>query len=580
MSAIYNEANQWAPRIIDVNSSSDGSLTKVNIQGMTPGQIESLKETALDEAFLYRQTTLAGISGVRTHGLWDLMMSRIKNVGNEITPQSVGTNKSYFLPYILREQEDYINVNSFIIEAGGLNPNAGSMVGGVYHRTDTWRLTVTTPSYGLSDLALTSPVKNPQRYFLPGSDIYVLTKNGNAGQTLAFRVVDSEFAGTSNIAGNSNDAAYVIVEPKYTEGYLTGDDLAAYRPVNGLVQLGVNSVSDYESWAHNHPSELSRRMLAFWPQTSRFTRVWDDVYEDYLKQIMAGNVNPYLQRFRELPLAEQNRQQYARYQKNMLNSFFYGEPINENQTVEGYRNLPKVKDPRGAGSFLEYKCDALGIRTQLNTTGRVFDQNSLALNLNTLEEQVYILKRHREVNGGTIDDIDVLTDKSTANRIKTLMAGYYQARYGIHWTRELQNSGKVTFGDLTMWNYNSYELDEAQVRLNVITEPFFADHKAQFVKAAAVNGASGLTNRGNCLWFIDWSDIQFGVTKVGSRKSATPNLETDPDFRNVIKANITHTEMESVSWTPIINDPRKSLVWENFSDEVPEYTWQDAAPIS
>jgi hypothetical protein len=563
---------------MDVSSSSDGSLTKVDIQGMTPSEIEDLKDTAIDEAFLYRQTTLAGISGVRSLGLWDLMMSRIKNVGNEITPQSVGENKSYFLPFILREQEDYINVNSFILEAGGANPNAGEMVGGVYHRTDTWRLTVTTPSYGVSELALTSPVKNPQRYFLPGSDVYVLTKNGNAGQTLTFRVVDAEFGGTSGNTGN--DSAYVIVEPKFTEGYLTGDDLAAYQPTNGLVQLGVNSVSDYESWAYNHPSELSRRMLAFWPQTSRFTRQWDDAYEDYLGQIMAGKVNPYLQRFRELPLAEQNRQQYARYQRNMLNSFFYGEAINENQTVEGYRNLPKVNDPRGVGSFLEYKCDALGLRTQLNATGRVIDQNSQALNLNTLEEQLYILKRHREVNGGSVDDIDVLTDKSTANRIKTLFAGYYQQRYGIAWQRELQ-SGKVSYGDLTVWNYNTYELDEAQVRLNVITEPFFADHKAQFAQAASqVPGASGLSNRGNCLWFIDWSDVQFGVTKVGSRTSTTPHLETDPDYKHVIAANTTKTEMESVSWTPIINDPRKSLVWENFSDEVPSYTWQDAAPTS
>lgn len=570
--------NQTGPRIMDVSSSSDGSLTKVDIQGMTPSEIEGLKDTAIDEAFLYRQTTLAGISGVRSLGLWDLMMSRIKNVGNEITPQSVGENKSYFLPFILREQEDYINVNSFILEAGAANPNAGEMVGGVYHRTDTWRLTVTTPSYGVSELALTSPVKNPQRYFLPGSDIYVLTKKGNAGQTLTFRVVDAEFGGTSGNTGN--DAAYVIVEPKTTEGHLTGDDLADYQPTNGLVQLGVNSVSDYESWAHNHPSELSRRMLAFWPQTSRFTRQWDDVYEEYLDQIMSGKVNPYLQRFRELPLAEQNRQQYARYQRNLLNSFFYGEAINENQTVEGYRNLPKVNDPRGVGSFLEYKCDALGLRTQLNATGRVIDQNSQALNLNTLEEQLYILKRHREVNGGSVDDIDVLTDKSTANRIKTLMAGYYQARYGVSWQRELQ-SGKVTFGDLTVWNYNTYEMDDAQVRLNVITEPFFADHKAQFAQVASqIPGASGLSNRGNCMWFIDWSDVQFGVTKVGSRTSTTPHLETDPDFKHVIAANTTKTEMESVSWTPIINDPRKSLVWENFSDEVPEYTWEDAAPTS
>jgi len=563
MADIYN---QCGPRIIDVSNSCDGSLTKADIQGMTPGTLESLKDTAIGEAFLFRQTTLAGISGVRENSLWDLLMSKIKNVGNEITESSIGPNKSFLLPYFLREQEDYINVNSLIIEAGGANPLAGTTVGGLYHRNDTWRLTVATPTYSASELALTSPVKNVERYFLPGEYIIVLTKSGNDAKTLHFKIVDSESAG--------NNKAYVIVEPSYTEGYVAAEGiLADYQPTNGIVQMGVNSVSDYESWCHNQPSELSRRMLAFWPQTSRFTRCWDDVYAEYLEAIFDGKINPYLERFKELPMAEQNRQQFAVYQRKLLNSFFFGEAINEFQTVETYRQLPEVRDPRGANSLLEYKSNALGVRTQLNACGRVIDRSSAALNLNELEEQLYILKRNREVNGGSVDSIDVMTDKSTANRIKTLMASYYKARYGIGWERQMQPTEKIKFGQQTMWNYNTYEMDEAQVQLNVITEPFFADFKSHASKA-------GVATRGNMLLFIDWNDVQFGVTKVGSRKSNTPDVDTDPDFRCIIKANITHTEMESVSWTPIINDPRKSLIWENFSDECPTYTYEDCAVTS
>ncbi len=562
MADIYN---QCGPRVIDVSSSCDGSLTKADIQGMTPGTLESLKDTAIGEAFLYRQTTLAGISGVRENSLWDLLMSRIKNVGNEITESTMGPNKSFLLPYFMREQEDYINVNSLVISAGSTNPLAGTTVGGVVHRNDSWRLTVETPTYTSSELALTSPVKNVERYFLPGEYIIVLGKSGNDATTSYFKVVDSESAGS--------DKAYVIVEPNYSEGYLTGADLDPYKPTSGVVQLGVNSISDYESWCHNQPSELSRRMLAFWPQTSRFTRCWDDVYKEYLDQIFDGNINPYLERFKELPMAAQNRQQFATYQRKMLNSFFFGEAINENQTVETYRNLPEVRDPRGNNSFLEYKSNALGVRTQLNACGRVIDRSSAALNINELEEQLYILKRYREVDGGSVDSIDVMTDKATANRLKTLMASYYKARYGMGWERQLKPTEKIQFGQQTMWNYNSYEMDDAQVQLNVITEPFFADQKSHFTKA-------GIPGRGNCLMFVHWDDVQFGVAKVGSRKSDTPNIDTDPDLNCTIKANIKHTEMESVSWTPIINDPRKSLIWENFSDDCPIYTYEDCGVTS
>ena len=100
MSDIFS---QCGPRIIDVSNSCDGSLTKADITGLTPAKMEELKDTAFMEFFLYRQTTMARMSGVRENSMWDLMTSRISNVKGEISKQNLGPNKSFFLPYILRE---------------------------------------------------------------------------------------------------------------------------------------------------------------------------------------------------------------------------------------------------------------------------------------------------------------------------------------------------------------------------------------------------------------------------------------------------------------------------------------------
>jgi hypothetical protein len=529
---------------------------------MTPDTLVGLKDTAIGEAFLYRQTVHAGLSGVRENSLWDLLMSRISNVGDEITESSVGKNKSFFLPYFMREQEDHINAHAFAIHDGDANPLAGSTVGGVYHRTDTWRLTVKVPDYtGISQFALTSPLTNIERYFLPGEYLITLGLNGANGTTTYMRIVDVQSAG--------NNMAYVIVEPNHREAPAQ----TVFQPTAGLVQLGVNRVSDYKPWAYNQPSDLSRRLLAYWPQYSRFTRCWDDLYTEYLDALFDGKVNPYWERFKELPMAEQNRQQYAIYQRKLLNSFFYGQAIDEFQTPETYRQLPEVRDPRGNNGFIEYEANALGLRTQLQACNRVIDRGGAPLDLNELEEYVYALKRYREVDGGTVDSIDVMTDKNTASRILTLMASYYKSRLGISWERNFGRTEKIAFGTQTMWKYNTYELIDAQVELNVIVEPFFADFKIQA-------SAAGVPNRGNHLMFIDWPSVQFGVAKVNSRTSKTPDIDTDPDFRFVIDAVTSTCEMESVQWTPVVNHHNKSLIWENFSDECPTYTYEDCAATS
>jgi hypothetical protein len=572
---------QCQPRIIDVSSSCDGSLSKANIKGLTPAEIEKLKDLGyMEAAFLYRQMTLGRMAGVREDPLLDLLISRVKGVKGERGKSSLGPNKSFFLPYFMRAQEDVINSSAFNISAGEAAPAAVLAI-----HAGAWRVYVTNSGWNVGTPNTPQPayvtnLTRLDRYFLKEEGVVILnsasgqTAPDGTGRTVMMKVIESEdrTAFAEGGLGVGDVKARITLVPYYTSAGWAGVDaltLEANQPEGGVVMSGTNSVSDYESWCHNQPSDMSRRIKSYWPQTSRFTRCHDDLYDEFLKRIFSGDVNPYIEKFKELPMSEQNRKQQATYQRKWRNTMFYGVPIDENQTEEGYRNLPHINDPR-TGHFIEYKANCKGLHTQIAECGRRIDYAGGRLDFNALEEMLYQLKRHREIDGGTIEEIDMMVDRGTANRIKGLMSRYYQAKYGTSAHSHFGPSDPIKFEDRVLWHRQSYDFDEAHVRLNLIVENSMSDHKLHFTTGPA--SAQTQATRGNNAWLIDWSDVEIGVDEVSMRKSQTPDLDTDPDFKCIIKANITRYEMESVKATPVVGDETRHLILENFSDDCPDYT--------
>lgn len=555
--------------MIEVSDQCDNSLSRANIRALTPQRIEDLaRDGYMEAAFVWRQMMQARLAGVREDALLDLLVSRVKGIRGERTNQSVGKNKSFFLPYILRWQEDVINSNAFVIVGGSVG-GAGSSHPGAY--------TITVENTASQ---FTSIIPRLDRYFIRGETVITLNLGAAAeAQTPVMNIISSR-----DVSVPGTPRAEVVLEPPFSPAHYNANILPnvplrdLYRPADGIVQIGTNSVSDYESWCHNQPVDLSRRTKAYWPQTARFTRCWDDKYEEYLEYIMAGNVNPYLELFKELPMAEQNKKMFANYQKKWRNTMFYGQSINENQTVEEYTKLPHVNDPR-TGTFIEYKSNAEGIRTQLARCGRVLDLGGAALNVNDLEQLLYTIKRNREVDGATVVDIDLMTDRATANKFKGLMSRYYQVKYGQSHDVNIGKAEPIMFGDQVVWQKQSYEFDEVHVRLNIITENAFSDWKEHWAALGnSVYSGTPLSYRANQMWLLDWGDIEIAVTDVAARKSNTPDLATDPDFKCIIKANITHYEMESVTATPIIESENRHLIIENFSNDCPTYQAQVCEP--
>lgn len=559
--------NQCGPVLIDVDDYP--TLTKANINGVTPQWIEDrAADGYLEAAFLYRQALMGGVSGVRESNLVDLLLSRAKGKksGVHLTEQNIGKSKSFFLPYILREKEDVINAYAFQITGGVANANAGTTVGDITYHPGSWKVTVTNSdgiSFGDGDHAARykSDIKEIQRFFLQDEHVVVLNLSSAGAAQEPYFVIE-------NAVRVNETSCDVYIRPLVTAtGWAswTAAQKEVYQPTAGVVQIGANSVSDYESWCQNQPVDMSRRLQAFWFGTSRFTRTWDDEYEKLLKYIFEGKVNIFLEKFKQLPATEQNKRMYQMYLRKWMTSVFWGQPINEHQTVETYQNLPQVTDPR-TGTFLHYKANAIGLYPQLQACNRVVDNQGQPLNFNVIEEQIYALKRYREGRTGqTVEDIDVMVDRHTANKIHSLMGQYYQKKYGVTWQQQFGPNDPIKFGEnRSLWYRRSYEFDEAGVVLHVIQEPWMTDFRSHF--------SPGIRNRANFMWFIDWSDFTLGIAETAKRRSETPDLESDPDYKCVIKANYTHYDMESTTYCPMIGDESSHLVYTNFSDDCPTYT--------
>lgn len=548
--------SQCSPRIVSVSESCGCTLTRASISGITPTEFENLGNKEIDFQRLIGQAAEAKMIGVPERPLRDLLMSNIKNIKGALSKQPIA-NQSVILPFIYKQQRVNVNSNYFTIEAGAATTARGT--NGI--PASAWDITVNTgPSPFKSSLT------SLEKHFLPGQTVFILTLEDPTGtkvaRTLAFEIltaVNADSGGTSK--------AKVTIVPNYTAaGFaaLSSGEKTIYSPTFGTVLVGANSVSDYESWCRNEPAENNRKLLTYWLQTSRDTMCYND---EYKKALEAAYMSEYFKKFKELPLAEQNRLQRAQSEKKWLNSVFYGQRINELQAPDTYTSLPQVVDVEDPSCVYEYKSNALGIRTQLGDCSRITDSAGAALDVEFLFETLYNLKRNREATGGSIDTIDAMTDRLTADNIRMLMTTYYKAKYNVSHERFYNPGQKLTFNNQVLFNYDIYQVPEVGVELAVFNDPYFNDHLAAFTDGSG--GTTNIASRGRKLWLLDWSDISIGIAGTSSVKRDYPDAATNALYKCVITPNVKHYELRSTKWTVMIEDPNRHAVIENFSGACP-----------
>lgn len=549
--------NNCLPRVINVDASTGCTLTRASILGMTPQGFENQGNTEVYMDRIITNAKEARVAGVMENTLEMLLMSRLKNIKGEVTQSKIGPRESVILPYIYRRQRRNINSNYWRIASGTPTPGAGQ--NGLH--PGAYNLTVQTTASPFAT-ALTGL----EQYFLPGK--YVLIEYVNTATNVAYSIlyliVQSVNADTGGSPGVGTPQALLTLQPNISvQGWnaLSPALQATYQMQAGNVIVLANNISDYESWCYQDNAENTNKLLTFWLQTSRETHQYND---EYLKALNAALTSGYFKDFKELPLAEQKRIQHMKYKRDWMNSIFYGDRINENQTVETYRNLPTVVDPLNPSCTFEYKSNALGFKPQLQNCGRVFDANGQAISLDFIAGIGYGLKRSREASGGNVDTIDIMTDRFTAGLILQVMTNYYKAKYNINTERFYQPNQKLVFDDQVSLQYNKYQLpsDLGGFDLAVFTHPYFDDKLSAFDPAQQ--------NRGRTMWLIDWSDFEIGIAGTNSANRQT-NVASDL-YNCIIQPNVTHFQHNSTTWTTIIEDPARHFIADNFSAACPTIT--------
>ena len=539
--------NNCDPRLIQVDDSCGCTLTRANIRAFTRQDFEDqqFKEVGMDR--IIAQTKEARLAGVRERTLSDLLLSRHVALGES----KGGGSQSVIAPFTLVPRRNVVNANYFQIEAG----TGTTSVAHTSTHTGVWEVTVNTGSS-----AFKSNLTGIEKHFIPGMIVnveYVIGGGGNAAGTAQYKIIASANANAGGV-----EKANVVLEPNVSASGWTSYSAAqkaVYQPGGGTLMILANSVSDFESYCQNPPSTNDLTLLEYWSQTTRWTHCWND---EYVKALEAPLTSNFLKKFRLLPLAQQRKQQEMMMEQAFYNTVFYGDRINENQTVETYQSLPQIMDPADSSCALEFKANTLGVRSQLTACGRVSDSAGAALNLDTLLETCYSLKRSRETTSGNIEVIDAMTDRFTAAKIRDLMLKYYADKYSSSSTLFFQPGQKITYNGATVLEYNVYDLPDQGVQLAVFTDPFFDD------KLAAFDTANKSRARG--LWLVDWSDVSINVAKTRSVKRQT-NV-ADNLYNCVIQPNVNHYSLNSKTFELRIGDTNRHAMIENFSDACPTLT--------
>lgn len=546
--------NNCDPRLIQVDEANGSTLTRASIRAFTKQDFEdqALKEVGMDR--IIAQTKEARMAGVRERSLTDLLLSR--HVA--LKTSNGGGSQSVIAPFVLVPRQNVINANYFQVEAGVADADAGGTdADGLDIPASAWMITVNVGSSPWV-ASPSNPLKNLHKFFLKGGYLVVEYKDGaGVAQSPVFKIIKAV-----ETAGSNGAKADVTLEPNWTAaGFagLAGAAQAVYQPTAGTVSLMQNSVSDFESYGEQTPALNNLTLIEYWQQTYRWAFSYN---EEYVKALESPLTSEYFKKFRSLPLAKQRKQQEMWLENQLYNTFFFGDRINEKQTVETYQQLPVVVDPADSNYQIEFKANTLGVRTQINACGRVYDKQGNALDLDNIFEMCYNLKRNRETTSGTIDRIDFMTDRLTKGMIRDIMTKYYKAKYSIDTTLYYQPNQKLTFNGATVFEFDLYDLPDQGVQMAIFTDAYFDDRLAQFAVAQK--------SRGRCLWGIDWSDVSINVVKTNSAKRTT-NV-ADELYRYVITPNIKQTMLNSKTIEVRVGDANRHAIYENFSDACPAVT--------
>lgn len=534
-----------SPVLIDMPDTCGCAVTKCTLQEVTPETLDSedWRESGLDR--VYAQMKEARAVGVQEHTLTDLFLSRMKPKAQGKLGENMG--QSWVAPYWLEPSPGVINENYFQIESGHAHPLIANR----------WHIVVKqSPSAWATDIPAL------ERYFLAGhyAAIHFVDANG-VGRTIRPQIISA----TNADAGGVHKAEVVIEANETLAGFaaLTAAEQAVFQPTGGALQILGNSVADSQSWCHNKPSNIAWKWRDFWWQTLRNTYCVND---EYIKALNDPHLSEYFKKFRSLPLAQRRRQEQAMAEREFYNTIFWGDKMNELQTVENFRQMTPLYDPADLDCCIGYPSNTVGIVAQLAACNRVIDFSGGPLDMDEIMANVMTLARWRgQATGTDITRVEAWTDRATLNNIRFKWIPYIKNMYGFDAINIVYQPGQKMVYDLTgriMFRFDVFTFLNIGIELAIITDVAFDDYLLNF--------PAGHENAGRYFMLLDWSDIDIFLAKAKS-VNRTNNLADDL-YKCVIDPIVTRYLLESKTISVAVHDPNRHLIYKNFSTNCPILT--------
>lgn len=550
------------------------TLTRTKFKPLTGDVIEAMGMTAYAEK-LFSTMVEARAVGVVPNSFNELVMSRIGPAGGKFHSRTVGMT-TQFAPFKYRHRKRNIKMSSFNVASGQATSGAGT--GSIPARA--WDIVV---NIGPGEYA--SPLKNLARYFIPG--MHVVVQHKNASTNVAYTTSAKIYA---SVDVDANSARVTILPLFSVAGWaaLSSGEKLPHQPTFGVVDILANNVSDWESFAVNPPTNNTEELLVDWYQTSRETRIRNAEYEKYLAEIIQGNVNPYLQKFRTLPIAERNAQEMAYYEQLWINAIFHNARASEHQTTDpdwdDISNLEVVTDAETAGCEYERKANAIGIFTQLGENARKWDMQGAVLDFDFLAETLVRLQRNRQLDGKAHDTIDLGMSRFMKSKLDSLLIRYLKAEYGYEHQKQVSNDKIKDVNGMVMFDCTTYDLPRQGLRVALWTDRFFEDRLSAFGDGTGgLNGSTNIKSRGNLITILDWEDINIGIYATNEVKREYGNditAQSNPIYSARMKLNPKEYDLRSKTWGVEFGDFERHLVIENFSDACPTITVSGCEPSS
>ncbi len=506
--------------------------------------------------------------GTRQYGLYDWLMSSAKSVGSLVNKKSIKGSPTLVEPFILGSQKSVINSDYWAISNGYKTAfsSGGFNTGTTYTAASTGPLTAGNIAAAdrVVRIVTRQGLDSDSKWFVPGATIHIFSRAvGGTAERGQWKVLASAQEAAS-------PATYVDVALESQNAGSTTPFAAA--PTAGVVVIGTNNVNDFESWCNNRPALNPNRHIPFWTQTSRYSLCVDAHYKECLAELMSKN--DLFKKFGDVTLAERNRQLGEMWQKEWLNSFLWGKPLNANQTLANWQSLPQIStytsstfDTGTEGKLIGYRSNAVGVYEQLRSCGRVYDLQNQTLNLVEFFDLIYDIYRSRSSQGRDASEIDVYTDSRTAANFQRAWVNYINAQTGnaAQYNYTPDKGGKLaTLGFIV----RKYPLIFPQgVTLNIITDHFFDDF-------ASATSAESVASTGRFLMILDLGgSIYPGIINSNRKVHTTGDLESlskiDSSFACVMENPTREVTLNSLTWTAIVECPSDSVIIENFNDTVP-----------